>query len=190
MYLSGKIKSLKFSFTLTIVQNKKHLKNLFYALLLILSSCSSSEKFTLKKEGSDIILNGPVEKSYLNNSKLFPWFYYGYKAYQPKDSILNLLKPEVSKLGFLIFAGSWCGDTQKEIPAFYKVADLIGVKDNQIQLIMVDRNKQTHFIKTSVLGIKPVPCIIIYKDSVEIGRFIESSKLSMEEDLYQIINQH
>jgi thiol-disulfide isomerase/thioredoxin len=190
LYLSGKIKSLKFSFTLTIVQNKKHLKNLFYALLLILSSCSSSEKFTLKKEGSDIILNGPVEKSYLNNPKLFPWFYYGYKAYQPKDSILNLLKPEVSKLGFLIFAGSWCGDTQKEIPAFYKVADLIGVKDNQIQLIMVDRNKQTHFIKTSVLGIKPVPCIIIYKDSVEIGRFIESSKLSMEEDLYQIINQH
>jgi hypothetical protein len=55
---------------------------------------------------------------------------------------------------------------------------------------MVDRKKQTHFIKTSVLGIKPVPCIIIYKDSVEIGRFIESSKSSMEEDLFQIINQH
>ncbi len=163
------------------------MKNIFYFLIILISSCVSSNKFTLKKEGSDIILNGPVEKSYLNNPKQFPWFYYGYQAYQPKDSIINLLKPEASKLGFLIFAGSWCGDTQKEIPAFYKVADLMGVKVHQIQLIMVDRNKQTHFMKTSVLGIKPVPCIIIYKDSVEIGRFIESSKISMEVDLLKII---
>jgi thiol-disulfide isomerase/thioredoxin len=163
------------------------LKNIFYTFLVLITSCVSANKFTIKKEGSDIILNGPVEKSYLNNPKQFPWFYYGYQAYQPKDSVVNLLKSEASKLGFLIFAGSWCGDTQKELPAFYKVVDLMGVKDNQIQLIMVDRNKQTNFMKTSVLGIKPVPCIIIYKDSVEIGRFIESSKISVEEDLYNII---
>ncbi len=149
----------------------------------------SSQTFTSKKEGSDIILNGFVDRSYLNNPKQFPWFYYGYQAYQPKDSVISLLKKESSQLSFLIFAGSWCGDTQKELPAFYKVADAMGVNNEQIQLVMVDRKKQTVFMKTSVLGIKPVPCIIVYKNGKEIGRFLELSKVSMEVDLLEIINQ-
>lgn len=165
---------------------------LFYTCIVIalLFACKSNHTFTTKKEGSDIILNGFVERKYLNNPKLFPWFYYGYQAYQPKDSIISILKEDSSKLSFLIFAGSWCGDTQKELPAFYKVADKMGLKDEQIQLVMVDRNKQTSFMKTSVLGVKPVPCIIIYKNGKEIGRFLELSKISMEEDLLQIIKQN
>ena len=101
---------------------------LFYTCIVIalLFACKSNHTFTTKKEGSDIILNGFVERKYLNNPKLFPWFYYGYQAYQPKDSIISILKEDSSKLSFLIFAGSWCGDTQKELPAFYKVADKMG----------------------------------------------------------------
>jgi thiol-disulfide isomerase/thioredoxin len=162
-------------------------KTIFFLFITFFLSCSNKVLFTQKKDGSDIILNGTIEKKYLNNSKKFPWFYYGYQAYQPKDSIVQLIKAHVSDLGFMVFAGSWCGDTQKELPAFFKVAQLSNIKENQIQLIMLDRNKISWFMNPKIMGVKHIPCIIVYRKDKEIGRIIETVKVSMEEDLLNII---
>jgi len=35
--------------------------------------------------------------------------------------------------------GSWCGDSQEQVPKFYKIISLLNFDENKIQLIAVDR---------------------------------------------------
>ncbi len=88
--------------------------------------------YSLTKIGSDQILNGSVQKEVLLNTQLFPWFNYEYKVYKPDTSILADLKLKSKDIHALVFAGSWCSDTQRELPRFYKIMDLAGVNPQQI----------------------------------------------------------
>lgn len=161
------------------------------AILLIsfaLTACSTQKSYTLKKEGTDIILKGIVPKEVLMNPKVYPWFAWGINNYKPDTTRINQLKPLAKGLNVLVIAGSWCSDTQRDLPKFYKVAELIGLKTNQISLIMVDRDKKCSNIDIDIMQIKNIPAFIFYYEGKEKGRIIENTILSMEADMVNIFN--
>lgn len=125
-------------------------------------------------------------------SNLFKTYYDSeYAAYTPDASTVASIKTAMttSKVKATIVMGTWCGDSQEQIPRFYKIVDAIGMKDTSITLYCVDRTKKTDKGETDNLNITLVPTFIFYKDRKEIGRITETPKLSLEKDLMEIITE-
>ncbi|MDP1726757.1 MAG: thioredoxin family protein [Bacteroidota bacterium] len=156
-------------------------------ILLTLTACTTQKTYTLKKVGTDIILKGIVQKEVLMNPKVYPWFAWGINDYKPDTTQIPLLKPFAKGLKVLVIAGSWCSDTQRDLPKFYKVAELMGLNTNHISLIMVDRDKKCSNIDIEILQVKNIPAFIFYYEGKEKGRIIENTTVNMETDMVNIL---
>ncbi len=51
----------------------------------------------------------------------------------------------------------------------------------------VDRAKEAKYIEHKLYRVEKVPTIIVLKDNTEVGRIVENTKKSIEEDLMEII---
>jgi thiol-disulfide isomerase/thioredoxin len=81
-----------------------------------------------------------------------------------------------SKFQMVVFAGTWCEDTQNLLPVFYRLVDKSGYPDSSITLIGVDREKTTLYNLHNAFHITDVPTFIVMKDGKEIGRIVEYGK--------------
>lgn len=154
-------------------------------IVIVLNSCGILNK----NKSNKMILNGIINQSILTGNKNYNWFDNEYKNYAPNIETIDSLKPLKNVLKVLIIAGSWCSDTQRELPRFLKICNAIGIPNNSIEIIMVDENKKTLAINISVLQITNIPTFIIYKDGKEQGRIIEKPILLLENDLMNIISK-
>ncbi|MGB3841143.1 MAG: thioredoxin family protein, partial [Bacteroidales bacterium] len=90
-----------------------------------------------------------------------------------------------------IVIGTWCSDSQEQIPKFYKIINLLEYDENKILLIGVDKKKQAREYESLVqsLNIEKIPTFIFYKDEKEISRIIESPETTLEMDMLKILNK-
>ena len=79
-----------------------------------------------------------------------------------------------------ILFGTWCHDSQREIPKLLKMLDDINLKPEMISLIGLDYDKKEPLNRGKILDIKRTPTIIFYKDEIEIGRIEETPKIMLE----------
>jgi len=122
----------------------------------------------------------------LDNQSKYPWFKAGYDSYKPELPILDSLR-YYSKLAKIIaFGGSWCSDTKKLLPAFYKVVEAVGIPSENIILIGVSRRKKSEGRESKHYHIKKVPTFILFFNGKELGRVIEKVDKSIEFDMLKI----
>lgn len=100
---------------------------------------------------------------------------------------MTVLKKDLSKYKIICFLGTWCEDSQEQLPVLYKVLHEAGYPLQSVQLYAVDRDKKTMHGENESYKIELVPTIILLKDDKEIGRIVESPKGSIEKDLAAII---
>jgi thiol-disulfide isomerase/thioredoxin len=155
------------------------MRKLIIGCIILISACGIFK--------SNKIMNGSVSESDLKNNKNIDWFKSVYANYTPNKEVINQLKPLHKDLKVLIIAGAWCGDTQRELPRFFKLANEIGMPDKNIATIMVDESKETKAFNVSVLEVKNIPTFIFFKDGKEVGRIIEKPKVSLESDLAELL---
>ncbi len=101
------------------------------------------------------------------------------------DSLKNLISN--SDISFLIFAGSWCGDSKSELPKIIKLFDLIELPKEKFKLFGVDRNKLEPTNTSSSFSIEKVPTLVILLEGNEIGRIVEYPSISWAEDIIKFI---
>ena len=84
--------------------------------------------------------------------------------------------------------GTWCGDSKRETPRFYKVMEAadFNFKKN-FKLVAVNRGKKTPDNLQEGKNIIRVPTFIFYKKGKEIGRYVEYPRESMEKDFLKIL---
>jgi thiol-disulfide isomerase/thioredoxin len=99
------------------------------------------------------------------------------------------MKSEFDSLQFLVFGGTWCSDTQRELPRFIKICDAMGVQSDRMQLFMLDLQKKSAYIHVKVWQITAVPTFIVLRNGREIGRIVETPQESLEKHLRKIIKQ-
>ena len=105
----------------------------------------------------------------------------------PEQSVIDKLKKSLNeKLGVRIVMGSWCSDSQREVPRFYRIMDDVGIPDEKVELISVNRDKVVPGMDISVLNIERVPTFIVYDGIKELGRIIETPVETLEKDLLRI----
>jgi thiol-disulfide isomerase/thioredoxin len=91
------------------------------------------------------------------------------------------------RVNITVVMATWCSDSRREVPRFYKIVSKLDYNAESIKLINVDREKEAKGTSVSKLGIERVPTFIFYRGKAEIGRIIESPEESLEEDMFKIL---
>lgn len=115
------------------------------------------------------------------------WYTKNYSAYNVDEEKAAALKLLLNDVEVTTFMGTWCGDSKREVPRFYKILESAGIETSDISLIGVTRQKNTPDGLEKGLEITNVPTFIFTKDGKEIGRIVEYPIESLEADMLKIL---
>ena len=137
------------------------------------------------------ILNGILTKyALINNDAFKSWYGSNEQAYTAPTPVISAMETAKDKVQYVIFGGTWCGDTQFILPRFFKLQAQAGVPDKNISFYGVDRQKTTLGNLNAAFGITNVPTIIVMKNGIELGRVVEYGKTGKwDEELAAILKK-
>ena len=141
-----------------------------------------------KKTGKPL-LRGKITFQNLLKESTCSWLEEGTQAYDPDKAIVEELSTVWKEYRFVIFAGTWCEDTHNLLPKFYKTMLEAGISPYSIEMYGVDRQKRTLQEENKFYKIERIPTIIVMHQKREVGRIIESVKVSIESDLLTIMEK-
>ncbi|MCF0206316.1 MAG: hypothetical protein HUK15_02705, partial [Bacteroidales bacterium] len=95
------------------------------------------------------------------------WFETEYDSYKVKEEVFNFSLPEKFDSVY-VFMGSWCEDSQREVPRFCKIFDLEYFSGIPITFICVDGQKKVDVVDVEELYVQFVPTIIFYNKGEEL----------------------
>ena len=156
----------------------------FIAVIFI--GCSSTKQVLTVRPNEHIEL-GWTPRSVLQ-TPAYAWFDSGYAIYQPKEEYIERLRGMKDNLEFLIVYGTWCSDSHREMPRFFKIMDAIGFSSNLITMIATDRSKQLPEGIPQQYGVTHVPTFIVKYRGIEIGRIVELPRYSLEQDIADLLS--
>lgn len=168
---------------------------LFTFLLLATTTISVSQNINqeIKIEKQQPFLVGEINLDGLLSNSYKDWFQSNLESYQVDLTQIESIKEELTSYKILVFMGTWCGDSKREVPRFIKILKTVNFPMENLKIIAVDKRK-THYKKSPQgeewgLNIRRVPTFIFYKNGREINRIIESPVTSLEEDIKVIVNK-
>lgn len=162
----------------------------FFIFLFIISISVSAQTYNqivYDDSAKQDILIGLCTSNAFGDTLFSKWFNEEYDNYTPVDYAINNIKEKLNDLTITLIMATWCSDSRREVPRFYKIVDLLGFDENNIKLICVNRLKQCPDVDISEYGIQYVPTFIFYKNGVEIGRIIEEPRSSIEEEIMDML---
>ncbi|UJH66468.1 thioredoxin family protein [Allomuricauda sp. SCSIO 65647] len=136
-------------------------------------------------------LVGKITLQRLNTEPYKAWYNTAHESYAVDQAMVQLFKNKLSDYKILLFLGTWCGDSKREVPRFIKILEAADYSLENLSIVALDRRKE--FYKKSPTGeekglnIIKVPTFIFYKDGIEINRIVESPIESLEEDITAIV---
>ena len=90
-----------------------------------------------------------------------------------------------------MFMGTWCGDSKRQVPKFYKILEASNFPMDQFTAVAVSREadlyKQSPQHEEEGLNIVRVPTFIFLKNGKEVNRIIEKPIETLEKDIEKII---
>jgi thiol-disulfide isomerase/thioredoxin len=107
--------------------------------------------------------------------------------YQPDSIAIDYLRQFEDSVRIKVFFGTWCHDSKREIPAFFKTLEGANNPKFIVEFIGVSRAKTDPDSLYIGLNLSYTPTFIIYHANKEIGRIIEEPASSIEEDLVEIL---
>ncbi len=167
------------------------MKKIIYLVTLttfIISCASTSNNFATKNKKGDLV--GVVNKAAFQQEPYgSEWFNDFYSYYETEKTIIEKLKPLLANVTIKGFMGTWCGDSQRDVPNFYKILDEADFNYKNLELIAVNRKKKAKGLQSG-FDISHVPTFIFYKNGKEIGRFVEHALegSTVKEDFLKILS--
>jgi len=167
------------------------MKPVFLSLFIILSSglfAQEINKVITDKDSDTEFLIGTCNREGLSTVPFGEFFTPGYADYIPDKTIIKKLSKQKKGVHVAIVMGSWCSDSQEQVPRFIKILDEMKFKDSNLSIICVDREKLGGDTDVASLDIQRVPTFILYKSDREIGRIVETPNSTLEKDLLLILS--
>jgi thiol-disulfide isomerase/thioredoxin len=154
-----------------------------------LSSVPDQET-SLNKEvtiDGETMLIGQSNREGLRNGIYKSWFDETYNAYVVDGNTLDELKTVKDNLEFLVYMGTWCEDSQREVPALYKILDYLSVGGDKVFQVCVDRTKEVPASLLKIDAVEFVPTIVVLENGKEMGRIVEFPNETLEKDLMNML---
>ena len=160
---------------------------------LVFSSCIFSKKagrtdFIVVSDTETKVLKGKINRAILEKDTAFAWFTGNMKYGVADPYALDMFKQKATQFSVLVFAGTWCHDSQNLLPKLYRLFDKSGFPESNVSLIMVDRQKKSLNNLSEKWKLESVPTFIILQNGKEVGRVVEYGKSgNMEKELAEIV---
>ena len=165
---------------------------LFLTLVMILN-CAIATKANADntvdhhdKPHQDLV--GAIDKSALLEVPHRRWYTKNYASYSPDKSSLDTLEKTLNGIQVKAFMGTWCHDSQREVPRLYKILESSNFDLSNLNLVSLSPAKSTPNGLEEGLNIQRTPTFIFFKDGVEIGRIVETPRDSLENDILKIVS--
>jgi len=163
-----------------------------FACLVLCTSISLSQEINqevLLENGREFLV-GKINVNGLKTSPYNTWYTNSYNAYKVDEKTTSLFKSELQNHKILLFMGTWCGDSKREVPKFIKILQEANFPMENLKMVALDRRKG-HYKKSPTgeewgLQIKKVPTFIFLKDGKEVNRIVENPIHSLEKDILTI----
>lgn len=139
------------------------------------------------KKDTNGYLSGIANKNSFKDDSFKSWFNSRYSEYNVDKEIVDKLTTALKGYTIKGFMGTWCGDSKRETPRFYKILDESGFDQNNFELITVNRDKKTPNNLQEGLNIIRVPTFIFYEGNKEVGRYVEYPRETIEKDILKIV---
>jgi thiol-disulfide isomerase/thioredoxin len=162
-------------------------KLIFSALIFINGCTTISTKTDMNVIFKDKYHYGTLNESLIKNHSGYPWFNKQYEKYIPK--VQKIDKNLLNQITIKIFMGTWCHDSKREVPRFYKILNTLNYDQTNLQIVGLNKDKKGYFNDYSYLNIKNTPTFIFFKNDKEIGRIIERPKGSLELQIQNILEK-
>ncbi|AMC10987.1 hypothetical protein Lupro_06880 [Lutibacter profundi] len=165
------------------------MKKILLGVILVTSiGCLAQKKETSVTKDEEGNLIGNVNKANFLQEPYTDWFSPNYNNYKTNKETINKLKPLLKGISIKAFMGTWCSDSQEQTPAFYKILDEVGFNYKNLELVAVNRDRETPNNLQKGYDVERVPTLIFYKDGKEIGRFVEFPRETVESDILKIVS--
>ena len=86
-----------------------------------------------------------------------------------------------------ILFGTWCHDSEREVPRMLKLLGASGVKEENISLISLDIRKEEPEGRARALDVHFTPTFVFFSEGKELGRIIERPIVSLPHDLTALV---
>lgn len=146
---------------------------------------AQDEETNLQEEAP--ILVGVFKRDTLESRSYNKWFMQSYKDHALDKESVPKLRKGLEDVRITAFMGTWCEDSQREVPAFFKILDEVDYESNTVKIITVseDKTEPAELVKNK--NITNVPTFIFMKDGRELGRIVEYPLESLENDMVKIL---
>jgi len=137
-------------------------------------------------EGEPFIM-GKINRQNLLTYEHSKWFSEEYNRYKIPNGWIEKNKASLNEMSLKLFLGTWCEDSEREVPGMLKLIDFSNFDNSKIEIYAVSGEKNTLENYEKGLNITNVPTLIFYKNGKEINRFVEFPNISLAKDLEAII---
>ncbi len=152
------------------------------AAAAVLISCGGS-----KPIGPEPVERGWVSRDVLAQPEHHP-FQARYDTVKVEDELVRMIPKLDEGVDMLVFFGTWCPDSRREVPRFLKVVDMARVPADRVRLYALDRTKKSDDGLSEKYRIERVPTFIFERGGREIGRITEAPESTIEGDMVSILS--
>ena len=157
---------------------------LFVAAVLLLAAGPAASKAS-EEDGPELL--GPLAREEIEAAA--PDWVEAEMLAQPDLETALLLESAFDGAEVIVFLGTWCSDSRRELPRLWRALDDIGADHpDQIHYIGVDRDKQEPSELLAGHELLYVPTFIVRRDGREVGRIVEVSPDGIERDLLALLS--
>ena len=114
-----------------------------------------------------------------------PNFQENFDRYQVLDAAPKI--PD--DVSVLIFLGTWCHDSQREVPRMLKILETVGFPQADIKMVTLDFSKNDRLGLAAANEVKFTPTFIFFRQQNEIGRIVEKPATTLENAVSQLLDQ-
>ncbi len=107
--------------------------------------------------------------------------------YLPDSSAMAELSGCHSPTKILVFFGSWCKDSKRELPRFFAALHRAKNAFFDVRLLGLDRSKKDSEGFTARHQITNIPTFVFLRDELEIGRIVEEPAEALEKEWVKIL---
>ncbi len=136
------------------------------------------------------MLIGECTREAFKDTSFYWWWMSEYDLYKIDSTSLNEIKNDLRNISIKIVMGTWCSDSRREVPRFFKILDAVNYPSDKVEIVCVDEDKKADGDELSGLKIELVPTIIFYKNRNELGRIVEAPGDTLEKDMIKILTAH
>ncbi|CAI8789555.1 TlpA family protein disulfide reductase [Chryseobacterium sp. IT-36CA2] len=176
---------------------KKFITNIVaFSSLFLATQQLSAQKVVVNREvdtqkDGKMLLGNQLKEQFLK-APYADWYVKEHDEYAiDEKAVSELRKGKIGTYEVVVFLGTWCEDSHRDFPRLMKILEAANYPENKLNIIAVNRKKESPTGDESLYNIQKVPTIILKRYGKEVGRIIEMPTTGyIERDLVQILKKN